>query len=100
MKLRKRHQLKRKFSDLGEVSSKDGSEGHKRNQQTFKDTPEDWHSVIRVKNPETERNHLFFKCNHPGCRSVFKKSCNLRDHFRKHTGLRPFQCLICKKNFT
>lgn len=41
-----------------------------------------------------------FECLHPGCGSVFKKSCNLRDHFRKHTGARPFSCSVCHKEFT
>ena len=37
---------------------------------------------------------------YPDCNSVFKKSCNLRDHFRKHTGQRPFSCKFCNKTFT
>ena len=43
---------------------------------------------------------MFFKCKHKGCNSIFKKSCNLRDHFRKHTGQRPFECPKCAKTFT
>ena len=43
---------------------------------------------------------MYFKCKFKGCNSVFKKSCNLRDHFRKHTGQRPYQCNMCKKTFT
>ena len=73
---------------------------YKRERNTFKDTPKTWLSVIKINNPETTRNHLFFKCNYPGCESMFKKSCNLRDHFRKHTGIRPFVCNYCNKNFT
>ena len=68
--------------------------------KTFEGVPKQWHSTIRVKNPETQRTKLFFKCNYAGCKSVFKKSCNLRDHFRKHTGQRPFKCTICEKDFT
>ena len=46
------------------------------------------------------RVKLYFKCRHSGCGSIFKKSCNLRDHFRKHTGQRPFTCPKCRKTFT
>lgn len=46
------------------------------------------------------RVKLYFKCRHSKCGSIFKKSCNLRDHFRKHTGQRPFTCPKCKKTFT
>jgi predicted DNA binding CopG/RHH family protein len=63
--------------------------------KTFEGVPKQWHQTIRVRNPETQRVKLYFKCKYPDCGSVFKKSCNLRDHFRKHTGLRPFQCPFC-----
>ena len=68
--------------------------------KTFEGIPKQWHQTIRVKNPDTQRVKLFFKCKYPQCGSVFKKSCNLRDHFRKHTGLRPFKCPFCQKTFT
>lgn len=47
--------------------------------------PSQWHQTIKVHNPHTKRVKQFFKCNFDGCNSVFRKSCNLRDHFRKHT---------------
>jgi len=68
--------------------------------KTFEGIPKQWHQTIRVKNPETQRVKLYFKCRYPNCGSVFKKSCNLRDHFRKHTGMRPFKCPFCHKTFT
>lgn len=68
--------------------------------KTFDGIPKEWHQTIRVKNPQTQRVKLYFKCRHPGCNSTFKKSCNLRDHFRKHTGQRPFTCPRCHKTFT
>ena len=43
---------------------------------------------------------LYFRCKYKGCHAVFSKSCNLRDHFRKHTSDRPFKCEICAKTFT
>lgn len=68
--------------------------------KTFEGIPKQWHQTIRIKNPDTQRVKLFFKCKYPGCGSMFKKSCNLRDHFRKHTGMRPFSCQFCHKTFT
>lgn len=56
------------------------------NSKTFKGVPASWHQTIKVRNPDTQRIKLYFKCMYPECDSVFKKSCNLRDHFRKHTG--------------
>lgn len=43
---------------------------------------------------------LFFRCRIKGCNSLFKKSCNLRDHFRKHTREKPFQCARCSRTFS
>ena len=54
--------------------------------KTFVGIPAEWHQTIKVRNPQTQRIKLYFKCMYPKCGSVFKKSCNLRDHFRKHTG--------------
>lgn len=68
--------------------------------KTFEGIPSNWHQTIKVRNHETMRVKLYFKCRHRGCGSIFKKSCNLRDHFRKHTGQRPFTCPKCKKTFT
>ena len=68
--------------------------------KTFEGIPNEWHQTIKVKNPHTHRVKLFFKCKYEGCHSTFKKSCNLRDHFRKHTGLRPFSCPKCNNTFT
>ena len=68
--------------------------------KTFEGIPRNWHQTIKVRHPETLRVKLYFKCRHRGCNSIFKKSCNLRDHFRKHTGQRPFTCPKCQKTFT
>lgn len=68
--------------------------------KTFEGIPSNWHQTIKVRNQETMRVKLYFKCRHSRCGSIFKKSCNLRDHFRKHTGQRPFTCPKCKKTFT
>ncbi|CDW88785.1 pr domain zinc finger protein 16 [Stylonychia lemnae] len=87
--------LMQKLDDIGD-SGRTNNNKHK----TFEGIPKQWHQTIRVKNPETQRVKLYFKCRYPQCGSVFKKSCNLRDHFRKHTGLRPFKCPFCQKTFT
>ncbi len=66
----------------------------------FEGIPPEWHETIKVFNDDTKRAKLYFRCKIRGCDSVFRKSCNLRDHFRKHTSMRPFQCEICDKQFT
>ena len=66
----------------------------------FKGIPKEWHETIQVKHIVTQRVKQYFRCMHTGCKQVFKKSCNLRDHFRKHTGQRPYDCPKCHKTFT
>lgn len=80
--------------------SQKGSSKKPKISKTFDGIPSAWHETIKERNPETQRIKLHFKCKIDGCGSVFKKSCNLRDHFRKHTGQRPFQCSFCHKTFT
>jgi len=71
-----------------------------KNSKNYEGIPSEWHETLKIENSQTKRAKLFFRCKFEGCGSIFRKSCNLRDHFRKHTMLRPFQCDICNKNFT
>ena len=66
----------------------------------FEGIPSEWHETVKVMNPETQRVKLYFRCKYEGCGQQFSKSCNLRDHFRKHTKMRPFNCHLCGKTFT
>ena len=66
----------------------------------FKGIPKEWFCTIKVVNPQSNKTNLNYKCLINGCNKLFKKSCNLKDHFRKHTGVRPFQCQICHRYFT
>jgi uncharacterized Zn-finger protein len=95
---------KRESGYLGELAIERDSEDiisyENCSSKTFKGVPASWHQTIKVRNPQTQRIKLYFKCMYPNCQSVFKKSCNLRDHFRKHTGQRPFTCKFCDKTFT
>ena len=81
-----------KLNEIGE-SCKVGS-------KTFVGIPSDHYEIVKMKNEKTHRYKLIFRCKIDGCSSEFKKSCNLRDHFRKHTGQRPFECKFCQKTFT
>ena len=74
--------------------------GRTATQKKFDGIPVEWHQTIKVYNRETKRAKLYFQCKFAGCDSIFRKSCNLRDHFRKHTATRPFLCDICNKQFT
>ena len=84
---------------LGNRCSED-TDGNGEYIKEFDGIPSEWHETIKVKNQNTKRTKLYFRCRYEGCDSVFRKSCNLRDHFRKHTAQRPYQCEVCKKNFT
>ena len=66
----------------------------------FAGIPDEWHSTIQKTNSEQGTSKLYFHCKFAGCTAVFKKSCNLRDHFRKHTAQRPYSCHVCRKTFT
>ena len=79
-------------NEASHTSDQSDFEKEKGYAKSFVGIPDDWHETIQVKNKQTQRVKLFFKCKHKGCNSIFKKSCNLRDHFRKHTGQRPFEC--------
>lgn len=62
--------------------------------------PEDYCQIVEVFNKTTGRFNQNFKCNFPDCGIVFKKSSNIRNHFKKHTGDRPFECAACSKRFS
>ena len=86
--------------DDGESTFSDNTVVTRIDSRPFKGIPKEWHETIQVKHKVTQRVKLYFKCMYSGCKSVFKKSCNLRDHFRKHTGQRPYNCPMCHKTFT
>ena len=62
--------------------------------------PSNWYKIFKVINPSSQKPNMHFKCLFNGCNKVFKKSCNLKDHFRKHTGERPFKCNVCLNAFS
>lgn len=47
----------------------------------------------RALNPKTGRLNTLLICL--TCKKLFKKKCNLLDHLKIHTGLRPFKCHVC-----
>lgn len=66
----------------------------------FEGIPSEWHETIRITSPLSNRVKMRFKCLYNGCNSIFDKSCNLKDHFRKHTRQKPYKCNLCDMKYT
>lgn len=53
-----------------------------------------------VYNSTTKRMNKVITCNYPGCGKEFNKTWNILDHFKVHTGEKPYKCGNCKKSFS
>ena len=40
-----------------------------------------------------------YKCHWPECEWRFARSDELTRHYRKHTGAKPFKCVVCERSF-
>ena len=45
-----------------------------------------------VYNSATKRMNKILTCLYPGCEKTFNKTWNILDHFKVHTGEKPYQC--------
>lgn len=46
------------------------------------------------------RTQTIYICKHDGCGKEFLRTCNLLDHMRMHSGIKPNVCEYCGKGFT
>lgn len=51
-------------------------------------------------NPATKRMNKVITCLYEGCGKKFTKTWNILDHFKVHTGEKPFKCAACKRAFS
>ncbi|GFT36888.1 hypothetical protein NPIL_91401 [Nephila pilipes] len=59
-------------------------------------------TVERYECGEASRSALSEKpyhCSWDKCEWRFARSDELTRHYRKHTGCKPFQCLVCERSF-
>jgi len=40
-----------------------------------------------------------YTCQWPECEWRFARSDELTRHYRKHTGAKPFKCIVCERSF-
>lgn len=57
-------------------------------------------STKHTYNPTTKRMNKVITCLYDGCGKQFTKTWNILDHFKVHTGEKPFQCAACKRSFS
>ncbi|KAI9301296.1 hypothetical protein BJ944DRAFT_186972, partial [Cunninghamella echinulata] len=53
-------------------------------------------------NKKTRTGRLFYCTGYGDCKMVFTRGEHLARHIRKHTGEKPFQCIVpeCNKTFS
>lgn len=66
-----------------------------KSQKTFADFPSDCYGVFTVQDKTTNKKFQVYMCKYAKCGMLFKKTCNFKDHLRKHLGLKPFTCEHC-----
>ena len=66
----------------------------------LQDIPENMVDIVKLYSDTTLKYRSIFRCLYEDCNLIFKKSCNIRDHFRQHINSKPFVCEYCNRSFS
>jgi uncharacterized Zn-finger protein len=47
-------------------------------------------AVSYIKDLKTKRVRRYLQCKYPGCKKIFRREYNLKNHVRMHTGEKPY----------
>ena len=59
-----------------------------------------WMQRITIGLTPQDNSQVVYRCRVMDCGTIFRKKCNLLDHYRTHTRTNPYTCKLCGKDFS